>query len=145
MKALSTHSFQPAADSSSGILFSPDIFDCDMIKNSARTENEARSLPSPIVRSQTREGARKQEATSPHVKTSRKAVHAACQDPQVKRRLSSIRPVFRQRPASGRAGDVAALDDRIARNGETTSTYEQLPHRLQISKHHRPITPAERI
>jgi len=56
-----------------------------------------------------------------------------------------IHPIFRQRPGSGRAGDIGALDDRIARHGGTTSSYEELPNRLRISKKHQPMTPSERV
>jgi len=83
--------------------------------------------------------------TSPRGRTSRENRHVTFQDPQMERRLSSIHPALRQRPVSGRAGDIVALDDQIARNGGTTSTYEQLPHRLQISKQRRPISSAERV
>ncbi len=56
-----------------------------------------------------------------------------------------IHPIFRQRLGSGRAGNIGALDDRIARHGGTTSSYEELPHRLRISKKHQPMTPSERV
>ena len=60
-------------------------------------------------------------------------------------RQAMVHPIFRQSPGSGRAGDVGKLDDRIAKHGGTTSSYEELPHRLKISKEHRPMTPAERV
>ena len=56
-----------------------------------------------------------------------------------------IHPIFRRPPGSGRAGNIGALDDRIARHGGTTSSYEELPHRLRISKKHQPMTPSERV
>ena len=152
MAALPVHHFQSAADSSSGIVFKPDIFDCDVTTSNIRTESEAQSRSPPIVGDQQRKGVGGQipkvatpKTPSPRARTSRENRHVTFQDPQMKRRLSSIHPAFRQRPVSGRAGDVVALDDQIARNGGTTSTYEQLPHRLQISKHRRPISSAERV
>lgn len=39
-----------------------------------------------------------------------------------------------QRPPSGRAGDVTALDHKVARHGGTTSTLETLPRRLRTSR-----------
>jgi hypothetical protein len=149
MDALQSHHFQSAADSSSGIIFKPDIFNCDFTTNT-RTEGEAQNQSSPLVREQRRKVIRGQvpkaegsKTTSP--KTSRENRHVTFQDPQTKRRLSSVHPALRRRPTSGRAGDVVALDDQIARNGGTTSTYEQLPHRLQISKQRNPISSAERV
>ena len=104
--------FQAAADSS-GIVFRPDIFDCDVNQNKERKQLQFEnpiSKPSRI--------------------------------PQTKR-LSSKHSALRRR--SGRAGDVATLDDQIARSGGTTFTYEQLPHRLRISKQSRPVSSAERV
>ncbi len=152
MDALPSHHFQSAADSSSDIVFKPDIFDCDITTSNTRTESEAQSRSSPKVGDQQRKGVGGQvpkaatpKITSPRARTSRENRHVTFQDPQMERRLSSIHPAFRQRPVSGRAGDIVALDDQIARNGGTTSTYEQLPHRLQISKQRRPISSAERV
>jgi len=56
-----------------------------------------------------------------------------------------IHPIFRQGLGFSRAGNIGALDDRIARHGGTTSSYEELPHRLRISKKHQPMTPSERV
>ncbi len=70
--------------------------------------------------------------------------HVAFQD-TIAQRQAMIHPLFRQRPESGRAGNIGALDDRIARHGGTTSSYEELPHRLKISKKHQPMTPSERV
>ena len=56
-----------------------------------------------------------------------------------------IHPIFRRAPGSGRAGNIGALDDRIAKHAGTTSSYEELPHRLRISKKHQPMTPSERV
>ena len=145
MEALPTHLSQSAADSPSDIVFKADIFDYDVTKSDIRTETEAQSLSSPIVTGKTREGACERETTSSRMRTSKENRYIAFQDPQMKRRLSSVHSLFRRRPTSGRAGDVVALNDQIARNGGTTSTYEQLPHRLQISKHRNPTSPAERV
>ena len=77
---------------------------------------------------------------------SRKAAdrHVAFQH-TVGQQQAMIHPIFRQRPGSGRAGSIGALDDRIAKHGGTTSSYEELPHRLRISKKHQPMTPSERV
>ncbi|MCJ1455400.1 hypothetical protein MMC28_005755 [Mycoblastus sanguinarius] len=151
MEALPSRHFQSAADSSSGIVFKADIFDCDVTTGNTRTGGEAQSRSSPMVGDQQR-GVREQApkaatptTTSPRARTRRDNRHVTFHDPQMKRRLSSIHPAFRRRPISGRAGDVVTLDNQIARNGGTTSTYEQLPHRLQISKQHRPVSSAERV
>ena len=56
-----------------------------------------------------------------------------------------IHSIFRQRLGFGRAGNIDALDDRIARHGGTTSSYEELPHRLRIFKKHQSMTPSERV
>lgn len=152
MDALPGHRFQAAADSPSGIVFKPDIFDCDVGTSNTPNEREIRGRSSSMAREQRREvmcGQASDAATSKikplGAATGKRDRHVTFQDPQMKRRLSSIHPAFRQRQTSGRAGEVAALDDRIARNGGTTSTYEQLPHRLRISKQNRPISSAERI
>ncbi|KAL2056563.1 hypothetical protein ABVK25_002957 [Lepraria finkii] len=150
MEALPSHHFQSAADSSSGIVFKPDIFDCDVTTSNTRTESEAQARSSPMVGEQRREIIRGQVSTtpkftSPRARPSRENGHVTFQDPQTKRRLSSVHPALRRRPTSGSAGDVDALDDQIARNGGTTSTYEQLPHRLHISKQRRPVSSAERV
>ena len=60
-------------------------------------------------------------------------------------RQAMIHPIFRQHFGSGRAGNIGALDDRIARHGGTTSSYEELPHRFRISKKHQSMTPSERV
>lgn len=67
--------------------------------------------------------------------------------PPSKRVLSETHPALRQRerPRSGRAGDVTALDHHIAVHGGTTSTIECLPHRLRISKVQRTSGPQQRI
>ncbi len=152
MDALPSHQFQSAADSTSGIVFKPDIFDWDVTTSATRIESGAQIRSSPMVGEQRREVTRGQtpkaatpKTTFPRAGASGENRHVAFQHPQAKRRLSSIHPAYRPRPTSGRAGDVAALDDQIARNGGTTSTYEQLPHRLQISKQHCPVSSAERV
>lgn len=60
-------------------------------------------------------------------------------------RQSSVHPAFRQRPASGRAGDVTAIDHLIARNGGVTSTFAELPHQLRIAKKDPPMTLKEQV
>ena len=56
-----------------------------------------------------------------------------------------MHPLVRDRLKSGRAGDVTPLDHRIAKGGGKTSAYEELPHRLKLSKRHQPLTSEERV
>ena len=148
MDAVRSHHFQSAADSPSGIIFKPDIFDYGVTRSNTRAESES----TPIAEGQQPNGTSRglpkgasPKTASPRAKASRENPQVTFQDPPIKRGLSSTHPAFRQRPASGRAGDVVALDHQIIRNGGTTSTYEQLPHRLQIWKHQHPITLGERV
>lgn len=57
----------------------------------------------------------------------------------------SLHPALRQRPDSGRAGDVRAIDHLIARNGGVTSTFAELPHQLRIAKKDPPMTLTEQV
>ncbi len=57
----------------------------------------------------------------------------------------NIHPLFRMRPRSSRGGSVGPLDHLIASQGGTTSSLEELPHRLKISKIHQPMTTEERV
>lgn len=67
--------------------------------------------------------------------------------PPTKRIPSETRPASRprERPRSGRVGDVTALDHHIAVHSGTTSSLECLPHRLRISKVQRTSAPQQRI
>ena len=145
--AMNTYGFQSAADSSTGIVFKPDIFESEITTSSSQIRSEAPKQSSSMIGEQRLHeiGEQCPQASSLRTETRGKDQCVASQGSQAKRRLSSVHPAFRPRPSSGRAGDVAALDDRIVRNGGTTSTYEQLPHQLQMSKHCRLVTPAERI
>lgn len=112
--------FQAAADSSSGIIFKPDIFDCDV----EQTRNGSNTRSPPLIQNQHQEVNRGQVSNSPTSKgvtkragTNKENQHVIFEIPHTKRRLPSTQPAYRQRPRSGRAGDVAALDDQIARNG----------------------------
>ncbi|MCJ1235112.1 hypothetical protein MMC14_003076 [Varicellaria rhodocarpa] len=116
------------------ILFSPDIFDEDgSLNDRIHTKepdlcNQPRfQLPEPL--------AAKQHSSR----------HVNFQEPIKTRQQTLIHPLFRKRRYSGRAGTVTPLDHRIARHGGTTSSYEELPHRLRLSKKHQPLTPEERI
>lgn len=144
MKALSTHLSQFTANSSSDIVFRADIFDYDVTTSDIRIEM-AQSLSSSIVTGKTREGVCERETTSSRMRISKENRHIAFQDSQMKRRLSSVHSLFRRRSVFDRADDVIALNDQIARNNEITSIYEQLSHRLQISKHRSSISSAERV
>jgi len=152
MDALPSRRFQAAADSPSGIVFKPDIFGCDVRTSNTSIEGDTQSRSSSMnkkhrleeTHGQTSDAAASKNK-SPEAGTGKGDRHVTFEDSQMKRRLSSIHPAFCQRPTSGRAGDVAAIDDRIARNGGTTSTYEQLPHRLRISKQRHPVSSEERV
>jgi hypothetical protein len=89
---------------------------------------------------------REESPKAPRIARSRKTAdcHVAFQSTKTQQQ-TMIHPIFRQRLGSGRAGNIGALDDRIARHGGTTSSYEELPHRLRISKKHQPMTPSERV
>ena len=80
--------------------------------------------------------------TSRGIKTAER--HVAFQDPLLQQQ-ATIHPLFRHRPESGRAGNIGALDNQIARHGGTTSSFEELPHRLKISKKNQPMTASERL
>jgi hypothetical protein len=69
--------------------------------------------------------------------------HVAFKIPKINKSIL-VHPACRRRPGSGRAGNVLPIDHYIAANGGTTSTFEELPLRLQISKHHKPLTIKER-
>ncbi len=51
--------------------------------------------------------------------------------------------MFRKRLKSERAGDVTSLNHHIASHEKTTSSYEELPHRLKLFKTHQPLTSEE--
>ena len=69
------------------------------------------------------------------------------QRPPPRREPSETHPALRQRerPRSGRPGDVTALDHQISIHGGTSSTIECLPHRLRISKVQQISSPQQRI
>ena len=152
MNALPSHHFYSEVNSSSGIVFKPDIFDCDVTTSNTRTESEAQIQSLPMVGKEQQEAIRGHvpnattpRTRSPRVGASRENRHVAFQDPQTKRRLSLIHPAFRRRPTSDKASDVVALDNQIVRHGGTISTYEQLPYRLQLSKQRHPLSSMERM
>ena len=60
-------------------------------------------------------------------------------------RQIAIHPLFRRQRYSGKADAVTPLDYHIARHEGTTSSYEELPHRLRSSKKQKPLTPEEQI
>ncbi len=144
MKTLSSNRYRSAAEKSLEIIFTADIFGFDVTLNNSQNQNVTSS-------SSLSEKQRQRQDTS-HTETSKTASrksasnrHAILQNSVLTQRLSSIHSAFRSRSIFGRASDVIALNDRIARNDETTSTYEQLSHRLRISKQHQPTTSAKRV
>ncbi len=131
----------PVMDESSetiDIIFSP-----DMSEPHTAMGDSPDSDASPPTR---RDRRREESPEAPRTARSRKTAdrHMAFQGTRTQQQ-ATIHPIFRERLGSGRAGDVGALDDRIARHGGTTSSYEELPHRLRISKKHQPMTPSERV
>lgn len=56
-----------------------------------------------------------------------------------------IHSISRQRLKFDRANNIDALNDRIARHERTTSFYEELSHRLRISKKHQSMTLLKRV
>jgi len=61
--------------------------------------------------------------------------HVTFQDTKTQQQ-TIIHSISRQRLRFDKASNIDTLDDRIARHEETTSSYEELPHRLRISKKH---------
>ncbi len=152
MNELSSHHFQFAADFSSDIVFRSDIFDCDVTADNTRIESETQSRSSSMIEEQRREVIRDEDSkiatsktTSLRTRTIRNNQHVIFQDSWVKQRLSSIHSAFRRWSIFDRANDVVALNDQIARNEKITFIYEQLLHRLQISKQHRSTSSAKRV
>ena len=119
--------FQSAADSS-GIIFTPDIFNME-------AQRYQRPPPPPPP----------QRHKSHHSPESSERSKNGAPTKNVSGVASFLHPALRRRPVSGSAGDVGVLDDTIARNGGTTSTYEQLPHRLRISKLKPKMSAGERV
>jgi hypothetical protein len=62
-------------------------------------------------------------------------------DQELARNKPLKHPLFRNLQSDGRAGNVTLLDHRIAHKGGTTSNYEELPHRLKMSKKYQSTTP----
>ncbi|MCJ1355982.1 MAG: hypothetical protein MMC33_005976 [Icmadophila ericetorum] len=113
----------------SDIIFSPDVFGYFTLVDDLRDQNGSLS------------GAHFEPA--PPKKTSER--HVRFQEPKPTRRQTLIHPLFRERPKSRKAGDITPLDHQIARHGGTTSSYEELPHRLKESKQHEPLTDKEQV
>ncbi len=123
METLSSNRYHPAAEKSSEIIFTADIFDFGVTINNSQSQNVTLSS-SPSEEQRQRQDTSHTETLKVATRKSASNRHAILQDPVATQRLSLIHSAFRPRPISGRAGDVIALDDRIARNGGTTSTYE---------------------
>ena len=113
-------------------MFSPDIFGYHTLISGLKDANESPSGP------------RSPHRSSELPKRSPER-HMTFRKPTRTRQQALIHPILRQRPSSGKAGDVTPLDHQIARHGGTTSSYEELPHRLKLSKKHQPLTPEERV
>lgn len=122
-------------ETSADIVFSPDILGYRALISRPTSEIEpsdahagAHSLePPPAAKQKPSEG------------------RAAVQQPVGSGQRALIHPLLRGHYKSGRAGDITPLDHHIAEWGGTTSTYEELPHRLKLSKKHQPLTSEERV
>ncbi len=142
MKTLSSNCYRSAAEKSFEIIFTADIFDFDVTLNNSQNQNVTSS-------SSLSEKQRQRQDTS-HTETSKTASRKSAsnhyvilQNSVLTQRLSLIHSAFRLRLIFNRANDVIALNDWIARNDETTFTYEQLSHRLRILKQHQSTTSAK--
>jgi len=73
--------------------------------------------------------------------------HVTFEEDLPRRDLLPTHPAYRHRdrPLSGRAGDVTPIDHRIAHHGGSTSTLKCLPYCLRISKAQPATGPKERI
>lgn len=138
-----------AVESSSGITFTPEIFERD-IKEYTSKSRSVQPLSSAADRQQDHVRIRNLEAgagagtrLARREKPDFSDYYFTSRNPEAAQHLSMVHPALRARPNSGRAGDVAAIDEKIVKNGGTTSTYEQLPHRLKIAKKHQ--NSAERV
>ena len=120
------------------IMLSPDMSEL----HTAMSDSPDSDASPPTRRDHRREGSPEASRTARSRKTADR--HVAFQGTRTQRQVM-IHPIFRQRPGSGRAGNIGALDDRITRHGGTTSSYKELPHRLRISKKYQPMTPSERM
>ena len=143
MATLSSYCYDPMRmnQSTGDVLFMPDAF-CDNTTGPSQSVIPNNSTIEKQNRPQDRIDIRLPEAKTSKPKPDRYATFGlGVTAPQ----QLALHPAFRERRVSGRAGDIGALDDQIARKGGTTSTIEELPHRLQISKKQKRLTPAERV
>ncbi len=120
------------------IMLSPEMSE----PHTAMSDSPDSDASPPTVRDHQLEGSPEAPRTTRSRNTAYR--HVAFQGTKTQQQ-TMIHPISRQRLGSGRAGNIGALDDRIARHGGTTSSYEELPHRLRISKKHQPMTLSERV
>ncbi len=144
IKTLSSNCYHSAAKKLFEIIFTANIFDFDVTLNNLQNQNvtSSRSLS---------EKQRQQQDTS-HTKTSKTAsrksasnYYVILQNSVLTQWLLSIHSAFRSRLIFNRASNVIALNNWIARNDEMTFTYEQLSHRLRISKQYQSTTSVKRV
>ncbi len=152
MNELSSHHFQFAANFSSNIVFRSDIFNYDVTTDNIQIESETQSWSSSMIKEQRREVIHDEvskiamsKTTFLRTRTIKDNRHVIFQNSRVKRRLSSIHSAFRRRSIFGKASDVAALNDQIARNEKIIFTYEQLSHWLQILKQNCSASSTKRV
>ncbi len=120
------------------IMLSPDMSELHIVMSDS-PDSDA----SPSTR---RDHRREGSPEAPRIARSRKTVdrHVAFQGIKTQRQ-AMIYSIFRQRLGFGRANNIGALDDWIAKHEGTTSSYEELSHRLRISKKHQSMTSLERV
>ena len=135
MPAESGSRIRSSPKKSPDIIFSPDILGYRALTSRPTSENEPSDAHS---------RAHSQESP-PAAKKKSSERHVAFEEPVRPGKQALIHPLFRKRPKSGRAADITPLDHHIAQGGGTTSAYEELPHRLKLSKKHQPLTSEERV
>ena len=89
---------------------------------------------------------REENSEKSRIATSEKTAdrHVIFQDIKIQRE-ATIHSIFRECLEFDKTDNIDALDDRIAKHERTTSSYEELPHRLRISKKHQSMTSSERL
>lgn len=122
-------------ENTANIVFSPDALGYHTLPSSTRNTNG--SLLNDVLQNQSPKlSSTGRQSSSRHVRF---------QESSEPRKDAVIHPLFRKRPLSAKAGDVTPLDHWITRHGGTTSSFEELPHRIKSSKTHNPLSLEERV
>ena len=146
METLPSRRYHPVTEdpSDTSYVFMTDIFDDHATLNPLPNHSVSQIRPALKVRHRLQDtiGTETSKAGTSKSASGRRVAFA---DHLTEQRQSSIHPAFRQRPVSGRAGDITALDHLIASNGGVTSAFAELPHQLQIAKKDPPMTLTEQV